>query len=101
MSEDAHRKSPGASKLKEVELEEQETVPEDCTSPRAMLVDCVPNSVCSYSDTAACTSSLNCREVSEERSLKSDTAESDIDMDEFKEEAVSSSTARESPSSGE
>lgn len=96
-SDSEHHKSPGAA-IKEVKLEEQESVPADCTSPKAML-DCVPNGVCSYSDTAACASSHS-REVSEERSVKSDTAGSDIDMDEFREE-VSSSTARESPSSGE
>lgn len=93
LSESAQPKSPGASSpVKEVKL--VETVPGDCTSPKAML-DCVPNGAYSFSDTAACASSLS-REVSEERSPKSDTAGSDIDMDEFREEV---SSTRESPSS--
>lgn len=96
----AHRKSPEASfRVKEVEeLEEREIVPKDCTSPKAML-DCVQNSVCSFNDSVACTSSYSV-EVSEEKSVKSEPFESDIDMEEFREE-VSSSTTRESPSSGE
>lgn len=65
------------------------------------MLDCVSNSVCCYSDTAVLSnSSLNSRELSEERSFKSENVDSDIDMDEFKEEA-NSSTAQESPSSGE